>query len=72
MQKEIPDICFSDRESLVLCPKCRGNCREVWLTKTISGRTRVSPKRLYVICKECNYDLASAKQPEQRLVIQKI
>jgi len=56
---------FSECTALVLCPKCKGICKEVWHSHTKSGTARKSIKRVGVFCKECNFDLSTIKQPEQ-------
>lgn len=56
------------RTSLVLCPKCRGECREIWQTANKDGKQRKVPKRIGVVCSKCGYDLSTAKQPKGPLI----
>jgi len=67
----IDDPRFSEQTSLVGCPRCKSECKEIWQTHKKNGKIRFKFKRLYVICKNerCRFDLASIKQPEGPLMI---
>lgn len=65
---EIPQHCLSERVCIMACPKCLGQLIEIWHDKKADGTFRHRPKRLAVVCRPCNFDLASIKQPEGPLM----